>query len=162
MNTIQTFFRFCRTLFQLFQRKKLIMNPLAFAVRKLIFFIRILQQKSHHTRSTTTPIFSVFRGIIQRCTPPEKNAHPPTFREKVLGGKYKQALGRPLFNPPRACYRSMVFTKPAKWGFLQKETAHRSIRCGIKIGVQFWWRRGESNSRPKTYSSSFLRAQPVV
>ena len=65
------------------------------------------------------------QGIVQSCTPPEKNAHPPTFREKVSGRTCKQALRRPFPGPPRACYRSMVFTKPAKKDFVQK-IAHPS------------------------------------
>ena len=82
------------------------------------------------------------RGIVQKCIPPAPNAHPSTFHEKGSGEKSKQALERLFYSHLRACYRSSVFRKLAKCGFLQKETAHRidtpwyQIRCAVLAGAE--------------------------
>ena len=62
--------------------------------------------------------------------------------------------------------KSRQYTKPCLLFFLLPSEPHRYGKAAFEIiGVRLWaiwWRRGELNPCPKTYSHSFLRVQLIV
>ena len=74
-------------------------------------------------------------------------------------GDYSRGVMAPLFSVlPEPIIVEEYPESPPNAPF-RKKIAHPPTRCGIRMGVQLWWRRRESNPRPKTYPLSFLRVQ---
>ena len=88
-------------------------------------------------------------GIIKMCTPLLPKMHTPRpFVKRCYGRKWKKLCGN-RFRSTAEPYIVKKYRKSlANQGLCKKKLdTNQDTHC-IKIGVQLWWRQGDSNPRP--------------
>ena len=94
------------------------------------------------------------------CTPPSFRL-PSARCNQVICSVYRAFSLHSANGRKQKSRQKALISRPFDGKGVQNKNANFDTYC-IKISVLMWWRRGESNSRPKTPQPDFLRAYPVV